>query len=105
MSFTHRVATGVETVQAVVKLRELRRQRSGDAGDVRKYRRLEPLGLGAGEPTDGALGAACLADGESRPEPRTSRLDAVDSADRRALGIPEAQHAAIERNTCRASAE
>ena len=31
--------------------------------------------------------------------------DAVDSANRRALGVPEAQQAAVERDTCRASAE
>ena len=98
-------ATGVETVQAVAELCEFRRQRPGDAGGVRAYRLGEPLGLVAGEPADGALGAAGLAHGQSRPEPRAARLDAVDSANRRALGVPEAQHAAVERDTCRASAE
>ena len=67
-------AAGMEAVQAVVQLCEVRRQRSGKAGGLREYRRGEPLGLLAGEPADGMLGAAGLAHGQSRPEPRAARL-------------------------------
>ena len=98
-------ATHVETVQAVAELCEFRRERSGDASGVREDRGGELLGLVAGKPADGALGAAGLAHGQSRPEPGAARLDAVDSADRRALRVAKAQHPAVERDTVRASAE
>ena len=97
--------TGPQALQAAIKLCELGHKLPGDAGDILKYRRVEPFGLFTGEPADGMLGAGGLADGQSRPEPRAARLDAVNCPNWGALGIPEAQHTAIERDTRWTSAE